>query len=172
MFSAVPLHPCHFGLLDRQPSQLVQLGVEVSMDDEEMYALAAEREAWACYDGDRLIACVGIRETFPETQGVAWAVLASGVGRATLALTRFARSRILGSGLKRIEAVARAGDAEAILAQYPELNAAQLSEAVMALPTPECAWARLVGLSPAHVLRKFGQAAETHMLFERIAGHG
>jgi hypothetical protein len=41
--------------------------------------------------------------------------------------------------------------------------------ACMAEPSPECRWACLLGFAPAHVLRNFGAASETYMLFERFA---
>lgn len=169
MFKARPLHAEQLMAFPRQQSQRVQLGLEVQVTAEEAEMLCAQAEAWAIYWGGRHVACIGIAETFPGSQGVAWAALADGIGGAHLALTRFARMRIANSPLKRIEAVARAADAEAILDAFPGLDGAQLLEAVMAMPTPECSWARLVGLRPAHVLRCFGAAAETHLLFERIS---
>lgn len=171
-FRVVPLNPSHLASIQRQASQQVQLGIDATLSEEEAYELASEEEAWACFDGDRLIACLGIRETFPAVQGVAWAVLADGLGRCHLALTRFARSRILGSRLRRIEAITRASDAEAILDHFPGLDGAMLLEAVLAQPTPECIWAKLCGLRPAHVLRCFGAASETQVLFERINRSG
>lgn len=171
-FHVVPLFIEHLLSIHRQPSQHLQLGIDAQLTEEEAEELAGEREAWACLDGDRLIACIGIRETFPGVQGVAWAVLAEGLGRCHLPLTRFARSRIEQSPLRRIEAIARSADAEAIIDQFPGLDGAMLLEAVMALPTPECSWARLCGLTPAHVLRQFGAASETQVLFERIHRNG
>lgn len=91
-----------------------------------------------------MVACLGLRETFPGRQAVAWAILAEGIGAAHLAISRFARRRIAESPLRRIEAIVRA-----------EVHA-------------ECVWARLVGLQAAHVLRCFGAQSETHVLFERI----
>jgi len=131
--------------IQRQVSQRVQLGIERDMSIEEAEELAAgPGEAWTVRHDDRIAACVGLRETFPERQAVAWAILAEGVGAAHLAVTRFARRRIAESPLRRIEAIVRA-----------EVPA-------------ECVWARLVGLQAAHVLRCFGARSETHVLFERI----
>lgn len=135
--------------IQRQASQLVQLGLERQMSREEAEALAAD-EAWTASTADgRIVACIGLKETFPGVQAVAWAIFAEGIGGAHLAITRFARARIVArsrpDGLARIEAIVRAS-----------------------VPA-ECAWARLVGLTPAHLLRKFGAASEDHVLYERIA---
>lgn len=131
--------------IERQASQRVQLGIERIPSIEEAHALLDEGEAWsAVADDGRVVACMGIRETFPGRQGVAWAILAGGVGAAHLAITRHARARIAASPLVRIEAIVRlAVDAE-------------------------CQWARLVGLEARTILRKFGAASEDHVLFERI----
>lgn len=140
-------------LIQRQASQRVQLGIERDMTLEEAVALAEGGEAWTAFDGGRrtggaIVACFGLRETFPGRQAVAWAILAEGLGGAHLAVTRFARARIAASTLARIEAIVRA-----------EVHA-------------ECVWAKLVGLKAAHVLRAFGAASETHVLFERIREAG
>lgn len=130
--------------IERQPSQRVQLGFRETPSEADAQGLIDDGEAWAAVDGDRVIACFGIRETFPGKQGVAWAILSSAVGAAHLAITRFAKRRIAESPLVRIEAIARV--------------------AISA----ECVWPRLTGLQAAHVLRKFGAASEDHMLFERV----
>lgn len=135
--------------IQRQPSQRVQLGIERDMSWEEACALAdGPGEAWTVRvrerDTWRIVACLGLRETFPGSQAVAWALLADGLRGAHLSITRFARARIAASALPRIEAIVRAN-----------------------VPA-ECAWAKLVGLTPAHVLRRFGAQSETHVLFERI----
>ncbi len=145
------------------------LGLDTAdVSREEAELLADETEAWSIFADGRLIACFGIRETFPGAQGVAWATLAEGIGSAHLAMTRFAASRIRQSRLNRIEAIVRADDIEGFVAAYGALDAQQMIEAVLATPTPECVWARLVGLRPAHVLRRFGASSETCMLFERL----
>lgn len=137
-------------VIQRQASQRVQLGIaRETMTMEEAEAIAAgPGEAWTVRHDKRIVACLGLRETFPGRQAVAWAILAEGVGRAHLAVTRWARARIRDSGLRRIEAIVRAD-----------------------VPA-EVAWAEIVGLEPAHVLRCFGQQSETHVLFERIRGDG
>lgn len=137
-------------VIDRQPSQRVQLGLTREISEEEAEGLACGGEAWTAWTNDgtrwRIAACFGLRETFPGRQAVAWAILAEGIGAAHLAITRFARARIAASPLRRIEAVTRT-DAEH-------------------------AWAKLVGLTPAHVLRAFGAASEDHLLLERILPDG
>lgn len=139
------MRPTDMLAIQRQSSQLVQLGIErdVTMDEAEAVA-DGPGEAWTARWHGRIVACLGLRETFPGAQAVAWAILAEGVGPAHLAITRFARARIAASGLRRIEAIVR--------------------EAVPA----EVAWAGLVGLKPAHVMRCFGARSETHILCERI----
>lgn len=128
----------------RQASQRVQMGLSRDMTLAEAAELVDEGAALTAFVGARIVACFGIRETFPGAQGVAWALLAEGLGGAHLAVTRAARRLVMRSPLARIEAIVRADvDAEVI-------------------------WARLVGLTAAHVLRKFGAASEDHILFERI----
>jgi hypothetical protein len=165
-----PLAPRDLLTIERQPSQRRVLGLDGAVSEEEAESLAAQPVAWTARLDGRIIACFGINQTFAPVQGVGWAILAAHIGPAHLALTRFIRTRvILATTLKRLELFAIANDAEAILARWPELDGSQLLAAVMVRPTRECAWARLLGMSPAHVLRKFGQASETHVLFERIA---
>jgi hypothetical protein len=169
MVSVVRLQPDHLTGIDVQPSQRLTLGIDTrGVSREEAEELADEAEAWSIFADGRLIACFGIRETFPGKQGVAWATLAEGIGRAHLTMTRFAASRIAKSSLRRIEAIVRADDVEPVLSEFGELDAQQLIDVAMATPTPECVWARLVGLHPAHVLRKFGATGDTCMLFERL----
>lgn len=158
--------------VDRHPAQSVQLGIPAIVDHESAAEIAAQGECWSLVDGDRILACVGIAETFPGQQGVAWGVLGTGIGRHHLAITRHAKARVMASPLVRLEAIARCADAEAILAEHPGLSGPALLEAVMRLPTPETVWARLCGFTPAHVLRRFGAADETHILFERIRTDG
>lgn len=141
----LPMWVCHAMAIQKQASQRLQVGLETEMSADDARELIEHGEAWAALRGDQVIACMGIRETFPGRQGVAWAILAEGVGAAHLAITRHARRRIRESPLVRIEAIVRTGVAA------------------------ECIWARLVGLQPVALLRKFGALSEDHMLFERIA---
>lgn len=134
-------------VIQRQASQLVQLGIERDMTMDEAEAIAdGDGEAWTARYHGRIVACLGLRETFPGRQAVAWAVLAENIGPAHLAITRFARARIAASPLARIEAIVR-----------------------QAVPA-EGAWAQLVGIRPVHVMRAFGAASEPHILCERIRG--
>jgi hypothetical protein len=158
--------------IERQPSQRVQLGIDMTgaMTLELAQSMIDGGEAWTAEQSGRIVAIMGLRETFPGVQGVAWAVLAPGIGAAHLAVSRHARRRIADSPLRRIEAVVEAAvDAEAILLTFPGLDPGQLLEAVISVKGPQIAWARSVGLTPAHVLRRFGGRSETHVLFERIA---
>lgn len=140
----VPMTPLDAVEIQRQPSQRVQLGLVREMTEAEANDLANGGEAWTAWRDDVPIACFGLRETFPGVQAVAWAILADGLAGAHLAVTRFARTRILASPLVRIEAIVKAD-----------------------VPA-ECAWAKCVGLTAAHILRRFGAASEDHVLFERI----
>lgn len=141
------MKPSDMLVIQRQASQLVQLGIERMVTPEEAEAIAdGDGEAWTARYQGRIVACLGLRETFPGRQAVAWAVLADGIGAAHLAITRFARARVAASPLPRIEAIVR--------------------EAVPA----EAAWAQLVGIRPVHVMRCFGAMSETHILCERILG--
>lgn len=141
--------------IQRQETQRLTLGLDATPTLEEADALADEPEAWTLRrvhrDGSaRIVACIGIVETFPGVQGVAWAVLAAGIGADHLALTRFARAMLARSmsagGLQRIEAIAK--------------------------PGREAEWAKLCGLAPVHLLRKFGAASETYFLCERLSDDG
>lgn len=145
MIAIEPMQAIDALVIQRQASQRVQLGIERDMSVEEARDLAeGQGEAWTVRQDGRIVACLGLKETFPGAQAVAWAILSERIGSAHLAITRFARRRIAASPLARIEAIVR--------------------EAVPA----EVAWAMLVGLRPAHVLRCFGQNSETHVLCERI----
>ncbi len=155
--------------IERQPSQRVQLGLNSVMTIEAAADLAEGGEAWTAWRGDSPIACVGLRETFPGVQAVAWAILSRGLGGDYVAITRFTRRRIAASLYRRIEAICIAAiDAEAILLSFPGLDPAQLLEAVLCVKGPQVRWAEALGLVPTHVLRKFGAASETHILCERI----
>lgn len=163
-----PLHADDLFELRVQPSQHVQLGVPLLTSRDDAVAMAMQPCAWSVRDGGRLIACFGIVETFPGVQGESWCRLAEGIGTAHLALTRFIRRVLAASPLTRVNMIAVANDAEAVLARFGPMDAGMLLEAVMARPTRECAWAKLLGFTPQGVLRKFGAASETHVLFERI----
>ena len=170
MVSAAQLTPKDLLAIEPQASQSFTLGIDTrNCPPAHAEELCAQDESWAIRHDGRLIAAFGIYENFPGQSGICWAILSDGIGSAHLAMTRFARSRIIGSPLRRLELFARCADAEAILDQFPGLDTAQIVEAVLAMPTAECVWARLLGMKPAHVLRKFGASGESVMLFERIS---
>ena len=108
MITIDPMKPHDALAIQRQASQLVQLGIERDMSVDEARALAeGNGEAWTVRQDGRIVACLGLKETFPGAQAVAWAILAERVGAAHLAITRHARRRIAASGLARIEAIVR-----------------------------------------------------------------
>lgn len=74
--------------IERQASQAVQLGLSHAPSLDEAEALLDDGEAWTAVAEDgRIVACLGIRETFPGKQGVAWGVLSGAIGAAHLAIT-------------------------------------------------------------------------------------
>lgn len=151
-----------------QPSQRVQYGLPLQFSADEAKALAQENDAWTAVLDGRVVCCIVIGETFPGAAGVAMALFAANIGAAHVRLTRFARWLVAQSPLPRIEAVAEANDAEAILQRFPDLDPYALLTAVMVDPTPPCRWAMMTGLQPVAVLRKYGALGQTHVLFERI----
>lgn len=178
MFSIERMRAADLAEIRLQRSQQEQLGQAVVFADDEAEALAAQPVAWtvrelggregATPEKGRVLCCMAIAETFPGRQGVAMALFAQNLGSAHLGLTRWARRCIAESPLPRVEAIALANDAEAILARFPDLDPWELLHAVMVAPPPPCRWALAVGLTPVAVLRKFGGAGQTHVLFERI----
>lgn len=173
MFSIERMRAADLAEIRLQATQREQLGQAVAFDQDEAEQLAAQPVAWTVRDratGEygRILCCMAIAETFPGKQGVAMALFADNLGAAHVGLTRWARRCITDSKLPRVEAIALANDAEAILARFPYLDPWELLHAVMVQPTPPCRWAMAVGLKPVAVLRKFGGAGQTHVLFERI----
>jgi hypothetical protein len=156
-----------------QDSQKLWLGTPGEPDWESAEALADQPVAWCARRGDgSVLACFGINELFESAHGVAWALLSQPIGELHLPLTRFIRRQVESAGLARIELLAKAIDIEATRAFFAEHGAPvdgwAMVQAAMSEPSPECRWALLLGFAPAHVLRKFGAAGETYMLFERI----
>ncbi len=164
----VHLEAEHLLTIERQPSQRFVLGQYADFSEEEAQAHAAQKVAYTALLGGRIMACMMIFETFPQQVGVAYAVLAQGLGRHHLQLTRFIRGKIAESGLPRIEVIAPCGDIEPLAQAHPEFDPWQLVQAALQAPTPEMRWAMMLGLKPAHVLRKYGGRCESYMLFERI----
>lgn len=163
-----PLHADDLFEIVVQPSQHVQMGVPLRTSREKAMAMAAQPCAWSVRHEGRLIACFGIVDMFAGAQGHSWCQLANNLGAAHLPLTRFMRKVLADSPLARVDLIATANDAEALLERFGPMDPGMLLEAVMARPTRECTWARLLGFTPAAVLRKWGAASETHVLFERV----
>jgi hypothetical protein len=133
-------------LLDMQPAQQLELGIEhpcYTLDEGE--ELAAH-EAWTAYRGSRIVGIAGFKEMFCEGSGhaLAWATLSAEIGADHLAITRFARFQLEHAPYHRIEAIVDADNRRAVK------------------------WATLVGLHAAHVLGKYGPQAKPHILFERV----
>ena len=159
------LRPEDLAEIALQPSQQTMLGLPGMADPETAELACAQAVAWCARDGGRIVACFGIVELFAGRQGYAWCMLAEGIGAAHLQLTRFIQSQIAGCGLARLELLARAPDIEGELAKRPGLA----FSLAWRKATPEMRWAVLLGFEPAHVLRCYGAASETMMLFERIS---
>lgn len=161
----VPLAAEHFLAIEPQDSQRTQYGIAwEEMDWSTAKAMAAQDNCWTALRGETPLAIFGINETFPERQGVAFAIFGQDIGRAHHRLTRFAREEVIGkSALPRLEAIVRCADVDHETGSQFVMMTAALQD-----PTPQVRWAIDVGFSPTAVLRKFGAAGETHMLLERI----
>jgi len=132
-----------------QHSQRIELGLDRSdMSIEEARGIEACGNAWSAVARDgRILGCAGFRETYPGVQAVAWAALAQDLGAAHLAITREAMRRVAAAPYRRIEMLVEKS-------RKPML------------------WALRLGFSLGHVLRNFGAASETVILFERINDAG
>ena len=95
-------------------------------------------------------------------------MLGEGIGASHLELTRFVAQVIVDCPLPRLEFYAKAADVEHLLHPARHYPAADIVAMAMAEPTRECRWALLLGMRPSHLLRRFGAADESYMLFERI----
>ena len=158
-----PLRAVDLLEIEVREGQRLQYGMPVAeMTIAEAQSLA-DGAAWTAWDGQRLVACLGISETFEGAQGVAWALLGEGIGARHLQLTRFARDEVVGkSPLRRIEAIVRCNDAD------PRFTATRRILEAVRRPTPELRWTLALGFEPACLLRRFGAADEPHMLMERV----
>lgn len=162
------LRPAHYTEIEVQGSQRLTLGT-VTMPDEATIALACSQScAWAVRQGNRVIALFGIVELFEGKHGYGWCMLAEGIGYAHLALTRFVRGQAEAAKLPRLELHAPGPDIETVLETMPDLDPGQVLAVAMSRSTAEMRWACLLGFKPAHVLRRFGAASETYVLFERL----
>ena len=165
------LEPGDLLSIDAQASQQLVLGLRVRLDFAQAEHYAAMPVAWAARRGEELLACFGINELFAGAHGVAWAVLAEGLGRDHLALTRFMQSEIRDCGLARLELLARCVDVDLAVERLPDITGDELVQLVTKPDhaTPEVRWAMMLGMEPAHVLRRFGAASESYLLYERFA---
>lgn len=154
--------------IERQESQLLWLGASGEISDEAAEILASQDCAWTAWRAGRPIACFGISEIFEGKQGLAWSLLSAELGADHLKITRFMQEQVLMSPLARIELIAKACDVESFAQKYDWIDPWALVQVAMAEPTPECRFAKLLGFEPAHVLRNYGAASETYMLFERL----
>ncbi len=154
------MQPDDLFAIDVQDTQTTFLGVDATPDEETALSLAAQPVAWTARRADgSVLACFGFNEAFPGRHGTAWALLAKGIGRDHLALTRFVRDVVADCRLDRLEVLARSHDYGGGISGM---------SAALAEPTPEVRWCLMLGFEPAHLLRKFGGAGETYMMFERI----
>lgn len=162
------LHPGDLLTIDAQASQRTVLGIRAQLDFAQAEHYASMPVAWTAERGETILACFGINETFAGAHGVAWAVLAEGLGADHLALTRFIRSEIRDCGLPRLELLAKCTDLELAVERVPDMSGAEMLELAVRHKTPEVRWAMMLGMKPAHVLRRFGAAGECYMLLERF----
>lgn len=167
------LKPQHLLDLVPQASQQLQYGLPV--DDiswDEAAALAEQDNCWSAIGDDgKILACLGVNETFPGVQGVSWAFFAENLGREMVPITQFAREVVIGlSPLRRIEAIVRCEEMPDWLEEerLPEIRASVAVAWAMRHATPQVSWAIKVGLDPVAVLRAFGAAGEAHMLLELV----
>lgn len=129
----------------RLSEDLLRIGLtENPASIEEGEQLAAAGPAWTAVARDgRILCCAGFAEVFPGVQAEAWATLATTIGPAHLAITRFARWQVKTSPLFRI-------DARCIRRRA------------------EVTWARLCGFREWAELGPWGPRREPTMLFSRI----
>lgn len=101
MIRLVPLRAVHLSVLELQDAQSYFSG-ELSSRD---YALSLERsgQAFTALFGDRVIACAGLTEIWPN-RAVAWSLLSKNAGRHMLCIHRLAAGFLKTSKYRRIEA--------------------------------------------------------------------
>jgi hypothetical protein len=148
-----------------QPSQRLVLGIDPVGDRDHAEILADQPVAWTAWRGETILACFGIAEVFAGAHGVAWSMLAEGIGASHLAVTRFARKQLDECGLRRVELIARGSAAQR---GYEDAKSEWQLDWQRKSPTPEYRWAVALGFEPMHVLRHYGAADETCVLFERF----
>lgn len=169
------LRPEDLRAMEVQPSQSTLLGEPHSWDDAQTELVCAQPVAWCAREAEgpeigRIVACFGIVELFAGIHGYGWAVLAPRIGRSHFELTRFIQGQIDGCGLARIELRARADDRleQDLAVGSRPVNPALVLQLALHRATPEIRWGVLLGLRPVHVLRQYGAARESYVLFERI----
>ncbi len=145
MVSFRPFQAADVVALDLQPSQHFECGLdEPCVSLERGRQLEETGPAWTAHDGDKILCCAGFAERYAGVNAVAWAMFSAELGTAGLAITRFARARVLEASYRRIDAIVERDNARA------------------------ACWARSIGFTLGHVLHCWGAAAEPHLLFERI----
>lgn len=154
--------------MECQPSQARPLGLDYRPGEEEIARMCGGVFALAARQGGRLLACFGVVEQFAGVHGTAWAMLASGLGGAHLAITRRARGELDRCPLARVEMLAQCENVEGLLARHPGLDPGQVVALATAEATPEIRWGQALGFAPAHVLRCYGADGTSVMLMERI----
>lgn len=162
------LRPADVMAMSGRPGQQMTYGLPADYDYDDAAELAGQPVAWAAWQDSALIAAFGIYETFPGQMGICWAMLAEAIGPAHTGITRFIRRQIAESALPRLELYARSHDFEGMTALAGVHDPAGQLAIALADPTPQIRWALLLGMQPAHLLRRFGLVDESWMLFERI----
>ncbi len=155
MFELVPLTADHLLAIEAQPSQRMQFGIPADLSLAEARDAVAAGEAYALLESGRVLACLGIIDSYEPGEGMAWAILTADMGAGYLFLSRFARHWGNASALRTIRAHAIAPRGLLTL------------DAVLRHATPEMRWLALLGMRPVQVLPNFGAARETLVLFER-----
>lgn len=166
LFRSLVLHDLF--KIESQPSQRVQVGLSAEMTYDVAVLLSTQPVAWTAWRGSVPVACFGIVEQFPRRHGLGWSILAEGIGRDMLKLTRFIAHEIATCGLARVELLAKAQDIEPMLARMDPLDPGQIVAVAMLKPTKAMRWAMLLGMQPGHLLRCYGAMSESYMMFERI----
>lgn len=138
--------------LSLQASQHIQAGEDhASPSLTDAIALDANGPCWSVETADHtLLACGGFRTLFTNdagepVHGLAWAMLSSALTpRGHVWLRSFVRELVVWSPLRRIECYTHASN------------------------RGECAWAKALGFGNPQMLRHFGAASETVILWERL----
>lgn len=153
--------------IEVQPSQAELYGEPLVRDAQTGAALEAQELSRTARDGQgRILACFGINQVFAGRHGVAWALLAEGIGSDHAALTRAMRELIDGSGLVRVEMTVKAADR-----LRPDMLPNERMRFVLGKKqrTAEVRLALALGMEPVHVLRGYGAKSETYLLCEKLA---